>query len=272
METTIYKKITYHTLDLQSTIVGPNAVHTIPVGKEYIRKGYNIIKGFFIDALDNGFYDGARITVFKIDGKEILPPNFPIKLLKPGQADEPNKRYIPLDFPITGGKMEIGMINNSVFPVPANTKLNITFKLSNTEDENDYYKNFHCYEIIPIYIANPLDVIKFNFRPRNPITKVVGIQACQSNSAGTENGPLFGAQAAFDYNLFKASIQMNNKKISLALMQIQDIKRQGITRQREFLELDEPYQKSANITGFVQDLGLCGFYSWNGAIVLKCKI
>mgnify|MGYP001343362554 CR=1 FL=1 len=267
-----YSKIVYHTLDLQSTIVGPNAVHAIPVGKEYLRKGYNIVKGFFIDTLDDGFYDGARITVFKIDGKEVLPPNFPIKLLRPGQSDVPHKRYIPLDFPVSGGKMEIGMINNCVFPVPTNPKLNITFKLSNTEDENDYYKNFHCYEVIPLYIINPLDIVKFNFRPRNPITKVVGIQGCPVYSAGTENGPVFISQAAFGYNLAKASLQMNNKKISLALIPIQDIKRQAMKRQFKFLRLDEPYMKSANITGFYQDLGLAGAYSHQVVLVLKCEI
>lgn len=275
MKNSIYNKVFYQTIDLKRNAAptSPSEFYTINTGiapfteiETFINKNFNLIEGFFFDYSDEFEMNNVFIEEFKIDDLEILPFRFPIGVLKSGQSIPFHQKFIPLNIPIRTGKLKIKLLTRSIVSASTN-KINLVFKLKNTENDSLYFKDYYKYQVEKIILDKPLnDNYKFSFRPSIGIDKLIGITA--------------------NANVFVTSNPSKNQHLGLLKISINSGKSNPINipiientlpnkYKQDFLMLDEKIERGSIIKGVFElyDQSIPSIFTQtNCDIILKYKI
>lgn len=247
MELSNYNKPYYQTIDfINQGNFYYSGVDFFTITEKFITKNFNLIEGFYFDYPENEDSSRIQIAEFKIDDIEILPPFFPIDLLKSSQSVPFQKRFISLNIPIRQGVLRISL--NQIGAIITNTKINLVFKLRNTTDTTLYYKDYFRYQILNFNTGLfPDFVSRFEFRPNADIKKIKGVM-CRSVLTGNSLISTNTSNPLKNYQLGSLKISINSNRSNPVNVPIYDHFTPYIKYQQQFIELDELYFKSSNIS------------------------
>jgi hypothetical protein len=247
VELSNYNKISYQSIDfINQGNFYYSGVDFFTITEKFINKNFNFIEGFYFDYPENEDSSRIQIAEFKIDDIEILPPFFLIDILKSSKSVSFQKRFVPLNIPISQGVLKISL--NQIGAIITNTKINLVFKLSNTTDTILYYKDYFRYQILNFNTGLfPDFVSRFEFRPNADIKKIKGVM-CRSVLTGNSLISTNTSNPLKNYQLGSLKISINSNRSNPVNVPIYDHFTPYIKYQQQFIELDELYVKSSNIS------------------------